>query len=78
MDTHERRVGYVLARYPMTFEQADAALWAAYRDGTADELLTPAQRRRIRHKRAGTGAHRRSQRGKARARKLRKLAHWGG
>jgi hypothetical protein len=48
MDNHERRARYT--------HLSDDELADRYRDGTVNRLLTPAQRRRIRHKR-GTSAY---------------------
>jgi hypothetical protein len=72
MDNHDRRVRYVAQRYraelagldASPLEAADRIVTGSYdrgEDATA-RLLTPAQRKRVRHKRGGTGAHRRAQR----------------
>jgi hypothetical protein len=52
MDSHRRRVNYAVQRYGWLPNEASAVVSDAYQ-GDADLLLTPAQRRRIRHKRAG-------------------------
>jgi hypothetical protein len=58
VDNTTRRVSYIARRYP----QADAALAVrtAYREGLTDEEmgLTPAQCRRLRHKRGGAHTRR--------------------
>lgn len=77
MDNHERRVRYLLAAHRpdgVIRESIESLLRGAYEAGTGDELLTPAQLRRIRHKRAGQGAHRRAQRGRRMAALAAKLA----
>jgi hypothetical protein len=58
MDNHVRARHYVRAHYPAVTsdEMADRELRFAYRDGSADDLLTPAQRRRRKHKR-GTSSY---------------------
>ena len=77
MDNHARRVRYVQARYGMSADAASAALALSYHTGVTDEKLTGPQRRRILHKRAGAGAHRRSQRQAAQVREIRRALHWG-
>ena len=50
MDSHARRVNYAVRRYGWLPFEASAVVSDAYA-GNADLLLTPAQRRRVRHKR---------------------------
>jgi hypothetical protein len=50
MDNHRRRVNYAVQRYGWLPNEASAVVSDAYA-GDADLLLTPAQRRRVRHKR---------------------------
>jgi hypothetical protein len=62
MDNYERRLGYAQQRYHAGADPLSAMILAgqqvsnAITAGTEDGLLTPAQRRRIRHKRGS--AHR--------------------
>jgi hypothetical protein len=86
VDNHERRVRYVMARAGVSEPDATLRVHDAYLLGDADTLLlTPRQRRRVRHKRGlamnGRGVfaspHRGRQRGKARDRLLRRLARGG-
>lgn len=53
MDNHQRRVGYVAQRYGITITEAHNKLSDAYGEGTENDLLTPAQRRRTRHNKGG-------------------------
>jgi hypothetical protein len=60
MDTLSRRLRYARQRYGTGFTSEQ--LMFMIRDGTENTLLTPGQRRRVRHKRGGAGAHRQAQR----------------
>jgi hypothetical protein len=53
MDNYARRLGYVRGRYGLSMLETVERVQAAFRDGTADALLTPAQRGRVRRKRGG-------------------------
>ena len=56
MDAHERRVRYLMRNGGgLSRENAGLLLSVAYRTGSADDLLTPAQRRRLKHKRQPEG-----------------------
>lgn len=69
MDNHERRVRYVTQRYGCDRATAGRVLAGAYERGTDDDgkdhvaaLLSGRQRKRLRSKRGGEGAHRAAQR----------------
>jgi hypothetical protein len=55
MDNYGRRLAYAQQRYGDTADTLEM-LNASIRDGAEDRMLTPAQRRRVRHKRGS--AHR--------------------
>lgn len=79
MHNHDRRIRYMLQRRVngvTTREQAGNLLGVLYAGGCEDLPLTPAQRRRVRHHRAGEGAHRQNQRERRRAVLARRLAMW--
>jgi hypothetical protein len=77
MDNHRRRCEYAAERYGLRLTDAHNLVSAAYQTGTADDLLTPAQRRRVRHKRGiyegGSYAARRT---RVSARQARRDALW--
>jgi hypothetical protein len=50
MDNRQRRIAYARERYGLSRAEARMRVDAAISDGTEDRLLTPAQRRRVRHK----------------------------
>jgi hypothetical protein len=51
MDNHDRRVAYLMQNLGISRPAADRQAMTGYALGTQDRHLTPAQRRRIRHKR---------------------------
>jgi len=80
MDNRQRAINYVRQNRPETSEFAGAIIDHAmepslYEKACLDDLLKPGQRRRIKHKRAGVGAHRRAQRKRRQTQLLRRLAH---
>jgi predicted amino acid dehydrogenase len=77
MDNHSRAVNYLIVRPDVeNVAEATTIIAAAGEDlsGLA-RLLTPKQRRRILHKRAGQGAHRQAQRERRQTMLQRRLAH---
>jgi len=67
MDSISRRLAYAKQRWGDT-PQTTARVMNTISEGTEDALLTPAQRKRVKHHRAGQGAHRRAQRKRLRRR----------
>lgn len=76
MDNHERRKRYATGSGRTPGASVEQYLHDRYTAGTADQILTPAQRRRVLHKRAGTGAHRARKRQAQREALARVQAHW--
>lgn len=73
MDQFDRRLGY--ARQQQHLRDFTAGqLMSLIAEGKEDTLLLPGQRRRVRHKRGGTGSHRQAQRQRARQVKSRRAA----
>lgn len=56
MDNHARRVAYLVQNLGISREAADRQAMTGYALGTQDAHLTPAQRRRIRHKQGSAHA----------------------
>lgn len=84
MDNHKRLVNYAVQNFPQLREAGNPRERAAFlmglsfETGTTGDLLTPAQRRRVKHKRGAYGgsgfAHRKARRS---GREARLRAHWG-
>ena len=76
MNNYQRMVNYVKALpYVETVAQAEAIV--AYVDfETVSRMLTPGQRRRIRHLRGGHSEHHQRQRLDRQERQMRKALHW--
>jgi hypothetical protein len=76
VNNRERTINYLMARPDVENVHEATTILGAFEQHELDKLpLTPKQRRRIQHKRAGGGAHRQSQRARRNAQVTKRLAH---
>jgi hypothetical protein len=76
MHNADRRDAYARQKFGLGPDEARTLVDRHITAGTEDTILTPAQLRRTKHKRAGPGAHRRNQRNRRREAFLKLLARY--